>query len=192
LYADEAKTEGIVTLPASYFVAVVNVCDDAYAVEFTDISGFVDKERVARVDYTPMYKYPAVAKTVVSNDSNTVTLRSSPSHVEQNTVGKLRDGEEVTYYGPIAGSSQVPAVGNTWYYVKTDEGKFGYVYSLYAEPYEFEQNDLTPLVVPSSAPIQSHINVDGEGKYVLIASLCLPVLLLFFLIVKDSRKNKPE
>ncbi len=192
LYADEAKTERIVTLPASYFVAVTKECDDAYAVEFTDLKGFVDKERVSRVDYTPMYKFPAVAKTVVSNDSNTVTLRSSPSHVEQNTVGKRRDGEEVTYYGPITGSSQIPALGNTWYYVKTDDGKFGYVYSLYAEPYEFPQNDLSPLVVPSSAPPKSHISLEGEGKYVLIASLCIPVLLLFFLLLKDSRKNKSE
>ena len=191
LYADENLSEKTTSLPSSYFVTVLNEKDDVYEVAFCSISGFVSSSSVTVVDYVPKSKYPTLNTHKVYNDGNTVTLRDKPNHQNGEVVQKLSDGETVTYYGTIEGSKQIEQLSSTWYYVRTngENPVYGYVYSLYFSPPPLPKNDTSAQDEPTSGQISTSIEFSSNGKYVVIVALCIPVIILLYILFKGSKKN---
>lgn len=191
LFADENLTQKTTSLPSTYFVTVLDKRDDVYEVAFSSISGYVSASSVTLVDYEPKSKYPTLNTHKVYNDGNTVTLRDKPNHVSGESVLKLSDGETVTYFGCIEGSKQVEQLSSTWYYVRTngENPTYGYVYSLYFSPPPLPQNDTSPIEAPTSGEINSSIEFSPNGKYVVIVALCIPVVILLYILFKSAKKN---
>jgi hypothetical protein len=87
LYADENLSNSLFTLPKTYFVQVLGENNDIYKVSYLDVVGFVKAESTTIVDYVPLNKFPSSISCVVSNDGNTVTLRSSLFVLSSNIIG---------------------------------------------------------------------------------------------------------
>lgn len=191
LYADENLTEKTTSLPSSYFVTILSEQDDVFKVAFSSISGFVSSSSVSLVDYVPKSKYPTTNIHKVYNDGNTVSLRDKPSHLNGTLIQKLSDGETVTYFGTIEGSNQVEQLSSTWYYVRTngENPVYGYVYSLYFSPPELPKNDTSPQDEPTSGQISSSVEFSPNGKYVVIVALCIPVVILLYILYKSAKRT---
>ena len=149
--------------------------------------GYVKTDDVNTVDYVPLNKFPANVTAKVYNDGNTVTVRSSPSHLKDNVCAKLNNGATVTFYGPRKGTEQISSLGDEWYYVKDGDGNFGYVYNLYADVPVFPENDYTASEKVQSASVSVSASVLPGNGTILIIALCVPISILLILALKTVR-----
>ena len=191
LYSDENLSEKTTSLPSSYFVTILDKKEEVYEVAFCSISGYVSALDVTIVDYEPKNKYPTFNTHKVYNDGNTVTLRNKPNHQSGEVVQKLSDGETVTYFGTVEGSKQIEQLSSTWYYVRTngENQVYGYVYSLYFSPPPLPKNDTSKIEQVDSGQISTSIEFSPNGKYVVIVALCIPVIILLYILFKGAKRT---
>lgn len=191
----------VCTLPSSYFVRVCgDEADGYYPVVYDELTGYILASAVQKADFEPVNKY-ANATLTLSNDGFSVNLRSSPNHDGDNIVAVLPSGETLKYYGKAVGSSQVAAVGNEWFFVRTPDGKTGYVYSLYALAQTIPENtveavveplpdppvtDTPDLTTPSSgdADTPNGISDGGTREAIIVLALCAPVVIVVYLLFR--------
>lgn len=206
LYSDEGKT-AVTTLPATYFAVVLNKAENGYvSVSYLDLAGKVEENKLTVVDYEPRYKY-ADGSLKLNNDGHNVRVRSAPDHENGEVVGDLSDGETLSYYGTVAGSAQVAALGNEWFFVRFTDGgktKHGYVYSLYVTANPIPENVIEPLPAqdPEPEPSVEPENNDGRqtdefslsknGEAIAIVALCLPVIVVTYLLFRKPKKSSDE
>ncbi len=191
LFSDENLTNAVSSLPESYFVTIIDEYEDYYHVTYADLSGFIKKSTVSRVNYTPRYKYGS-GKLSLINDGGIINVRSSPNHTDNNVTAKLTDGTVINYYGSVQGSTQNEIIGNKWYAVILPEGKIGYVYSMYANAASIPQNTIEPEPIPESPSVSLVVDADEKSQYFLIAAMCIPVIILMYLLFKPRRAQTDE
>lgn len=186
LYIDEQTLSPLFYLPSSYFVKILQESDGIYKVSYLDVVGYVKTDAVSKVDYEPKYKFPQNNATTVHNDGNTVTMRSSATHLKDNVIAKLDDNSLVTFYGLREGSSQIETLGNNWCYVKNGDN-YGYVYNLYVKIPTFEPNDYTKKEEYPSVTVTSSLSLSPTHSSVIIIALCALVSLLLIMALKTVK-----
>ncbi len=189
LYLDEQTLSPMFTLPSSYFVKVLQENDNVWKVSYLDTVGYVKNNKVKKVDYVPLNKFPQNTVTVVNNDGNTVTMRSSPSHLKDNVIAKLDNDSSVTFYGIREGSTQIEPLGNEWCYIKDDNGNFGYVYNLYVKIPTFSTNDFSAKEQSPSVAVNTSLSLSSSNSAVVISVLCIVVSTLIIIALKTVKKR---
>lgn len=177
IYSDKNCTCPIVTLPATYFVAVVDY--ESNLVTYSDISGYVKDAQL--VDYEPVTKF-ANESFVVQNDGLNANLREKPS-LNSPVIAVMEDGYRGYYYGDIEGDALIPEVGNLWRYVRYKDGAKGYVYCTQVKVTKPSQNIIEKMTnKEDEAEAPSFIKTD----YILVLLLTVPSVLVVYLIFKDK------
>lgn len=193
LYKSDASGYFAVTsLPKNYFVVVTGEETEGYVpVSYLDIEGFVASQKLEFVDYEPKYKFAENNVLTATNDGHEVNVRISPTSIYDNVIAELESGDTVYYYGKINGQAQISALGDEWYYVRFSKGTStvrGYVYSLYADAMPIKENVIERIDPPVLTPDENFEQITETQSYsdvreiVIIVSLCLPVLVVMYLI----------
>lgn len=199
----------VVTLPATYFVALLEDFDNTehenYILSsYLDIIGYISVANLATFDGEPVTKYATPAFTA-SNEGLSAILRSSPDHNADNTLALIPDGEKLLYYGTAAGSSRYEGASTVWYYVKYSGGEdplFGYVYSYHGIADPIPENKVekvekpAPEIPPEPMPTPEEKHLSGAAQTVFIVCLCVPAALIMFMLFRrapeDKKKKKPR
>ncbi|MBE5732939.1 MAG: SH3 domain-containing protein [Clostridiales bacterium] len=189
LYVDEQTLSPMFSLPPSYFVKILQEDENVWKVSYLDCVGYVKADSVDKIDYTPLNKYPQNTTTLVNNDGNTVTMRSSPSHLKDNIIAKLDNDSYVTFYGIREGSEQIEMLGNEWCYIKDKDGNYGYVYNLYVKIPTFSQNDYSAKEPTLTTTVTSSLSLSSSSGTIVIIVLCASVTLLLIIALKTVRKR---
>ncbi|MCH5164326.1 MAG: hypothetical protein J1F36_04845 [Clostridiales bacterium] len=187
LYTDPGCINALTSLPATYFVIVLESEGGVHKVSYKDVTGYVTDIDI--VDYEPVTKY-ASARFNVNNDGYPVKLRSGPTDTS-NVVIEVPAGKSGYYYGDIQGTALIPQVGGKWHYVCYTDGLdsyYGYVYTS-----QVTVSEITPNIIEK-------VEHKDEGEelipsplsntdFLLIACLCVPSVLIMYLIFRDKEKK---
>lgn len=213
LYSGSAEGyTAVTTLPKDYFVVLLGEenADGYLSVSYLDVTGYIKSDTVVKVDYEPKYKYAENNSLTLKNDGQEINVRSHPDHASDNVISELTEGTKLYYYGTVKGSSQVAALGDEWYYVRFTDGnetKRGYVYSLYvtADPIkpnviekveETENENSSTEGEENSSPViekdPGDFTLDRTGEIIIIVSLCLPVIVIMYLLFRQPPKKTPD
>lgn len=197
----------IATLPATYFVALLEESDGQYSkVSYLDIDGYMKITDLDEVDYEPVYKY-AQSFFTAENEGFGAILRKEPNH-DADTLTIIPDGAKILFYGTQEGSARHDGASRTWYYVKygSDESAvFGYVYAYHGFADAVPDNIIEK--VPKEEPQEPTDNPQDDGptetgertrlsptyEAIFIACLCLPVVIIMFILFRrppQERKKK--
>lgn len=179
LYSDALCQNPLTTLPATYFVIVLEESDNFYKVSYKDITGYVSGIEI--VDYEPVTKY-ASATFDVNNDGYPVKLRSSPTAAGE-VITEIPNGKSGYYYGEAKGDSLIAQVGSLWYYVSYFDGSdtyHGYVYSSQISVSEISANVIEKVPDTKGEEIASP-PLDNTDFF-LIVCLCVPSVLIMYLV----------
>lgn len=188
LYSDQELTFPVTTLPKTYFVCVIEQTESAVRVTYKNLDGYVRPECVSVCDFIPKTKF-AKSYLSISNDGGTINVRSAPDNTKDNVLSRLTDGTRLYYYGYVEGTVQNQILGSKWYCVSLGEGKIGYVYCMYATAEELPDNVIEAIAPPSEPDVTPETIATAGGEYFLVAALCLPVIVLMYLLFK-SRKSE--
>lgn len=188
LYSDKELTFPVTTLPKTYFVCVIEQTESAMRVTYKNLDGYIRPECVSVCDFIPKTKF-AQSYLSVSNDGGTINVRSAPDNTKDNVLSRLTDGTRLYYYGYVEGAVQNQILGSKWYCVSLGEGKIGYVYCMYASVPELPDNVIEAIAPPSEPDVTPETFATAGGEYFLVAALCLPVIVLMYLLFK-SRKSE--
>lgn len=205
----------ICVLPETYFVALLESAEEILykeyvAVSYLDVSGYMKKSDVEPTDFEPVTKYAEVSFTA-ANEGLSAIMRSTPNHDGDNALALIPDGEKLTLYGPITGTSRYENASKVWYYVKYTGGNkpvFGYIYSYHGIADPIPENKVEKVEKPAP-PNSGSDGSDAEpepepdapklyGVYetVFIICLCIPAVLIMFMLFRspaDAKgKKKPR
>lgn len=184
LYSDSQLTEPLTTLPATYFVIILDEGTSVKA-SYKDIVGYLEPTDVEKVDYEPVTKF-ASASFTVNNDGYPVKLRSFPKS-DSPVIGEIENGKSGYYYGNAEGDALIDKVGTMWHYVGFDDGngiKCGYVYSSQVSVTAFTPNIIEKVEHNDKGEeLTSPVN---NNDFILIACLCVPSVLIMYIIFKGG------
>lgn len=187
----DSNDGAICTLPESYFVRIIEETESGYKVEYNDIEGFVRTAAATLVDYEPVTKYETTVTFTVSNDGLGANMREKPERLAP-IVRVLADGETGYCYGAIDGSTLIDSVGNQWYYVRTQSGARGYVYSAYASVTATPANiiekvpqidDSTPTVTTPVTEVSKPVAIT---LIALLSAAAVAVMAIIFFRSRDT------
>ncbi len=187
LYSDPHCLNAVTTLPATYFVIVLEKGETSFKVSYKDIAGYVKDVEV--VDYEPVTKY-ASASFSVNNDGYPVKLRAEPSGASE-VIIEVPASRQGYYYGDVSGSALIPQVGNRWHYVSYDDGGkiyYGYVYTSQVTVSEIKNNVIEKVEHDKGEVLTSPV---FGTDFVLITCLCVPSVLIMYLAFKE-KEHKPR
>lgn len=188
LYSDPHCLNAVTTLPATYFVIVLEETETCFKVSYKDIVGYVDSIEI--VDYEPVTKY-ASASFSVNNDGYPVKLREEPSNTAE-VITEVPPSEHGYYYGDVSGSALIPQVGDRWHYVSYDDGiktYYGYVYTSQVTVSEIKDNVIEK--VEQDKGEESIPSPVFGTDFLLIACLCVPSVLIMYLVFRE-KEYKPR
>lgn len=185
-------------LPESYFVVILShVSAGIDRVEYDGKVGYVDSNKIKAVDFVPAV--PTLEGITFDISSKTGThIRSAPSDLAEVLDIIPASATNITFVGEIVGDIPVGGSSNIWYLAiytpssNTTSVIEGYVYS------ERVVN-LTPIVANSEDIIEPPISendgkesfaISGAVKATLIVLICVPIVLVFVLLVISNHKNK--
>lgn len=177
----------ITGLPSTYFVIILSELGDYYLVEYSDLSGYVLKTKISPIDYEPKIKFGSAYFTA-KNDTHPVNIRQSP-YSSAPIIASIPDGESVFYYGAVSGEALIPSAGNTWYYVRYNDGvnKYGYVYSVQGQAQEFAVNPGDRVEPP--AKLDDKKDKTSLSDWVFILLLCIPAVIIMLALF--ARPQQP-
>lgn len=194
----------IVTLPATYFVAILAENSDGYySVSYADIIGFIKKEDVKTVDYEPKTKH-MLGSIATSNDGQGVNLRKRPDHNDTENILKVipSEAENIVYYGSIDGSAIIPQVGTKWYYARFTADKvstYGYVYVGQVTAQQITDNVIEKVDNPKDDDVDietdpAPITMSKTLSVIFTIALIIPALFIMFLLFKkpNDTPRKPR
>lgn len=187
LYSDPQCQNPITTLPATYFVIVLSEDDEVFKVNYKDVVGYAKNIEV--VDYEPVTKY-AASSFEVSNDGYPTKLRAQPSDKSEILI-EIPPNKGGYYYGDAEGSALVPDVGGKWHYVSYDDGDktyYGYVYASQVKVDKISANVIEKVEHNNEGEEISSSPVNNTD-FLLIAILCVPSVLIMYLIFRDREKK---
>ena len=185
LYSERDLSSPVTSLPETYFVTVVETLGEVSKVTYLGLSGYISNDFISPVDFTPKNKY-AKATLSLTNDGGIINVRAYPDHTADNVTQKLTDGTTLEYYGVVAGRTLNQIIGDEWFAVKLSGGRLGYVYSMYAVASQIEPNVVVPEEEDPKISPTTSFSVDEHSSYFLIGALCLPVIVIMYLLFKQK------
>lgn len=188
LYSDERCLEIVTSLPKTYFVIVLEQKETCCFVSYKDISGYA--KNVTIVDYEPVNKY-ATASFSVNNDGYPAKLRLKPTD-QSEVLTEIPPSASGYYYGDAVGKALIPQVGDVWRYVSYDDGTNtyrGYVYSSQTTVSEIQNNVIEKVALKEES--EDNSSPSQNTDFVLISLLCIPSVVIMYLIFKD-KERKPR
>ncbi|MBO4412559.1 MAG: hypothetical protein J5779_00900 [Clostridia bacterium] len=202
---DETYKNIYFTIPETYFVELLSYENDKFFyARYLDVYGYVKISDVSCVAGTPINPFAANVSFRVFIP-NGVDMRSSPSQSDGlNYVASVNYLEtNLQYYGKILGEEAVVYKGNDWYYCKLTKNSTeqkGYIYSAYCDmltsipqnteilEYIDEPNFNTKQTSAEAETVDSSISAFPiSTQIIIIAAICVPCILLIYLIFKPTR-----
>ncbi len=200
---DIPSYEMITYLPGTYFVALLSDMETAEGyieVSYSDITGYMKRSDLEIVDYEPVTKY-ASGSLSTSFDGQNVNIRSKPDHTDIELIQcSVPSDTGLFYYGTADGTQLIKDLPGTWYYVRYSDGqsdKRGYVHYAQVNAVPISDNVIEKVVKPTppdgpgtptvkpSAP-----QMDNLTTGLFIACLCIPAVLIVFLIFRKPASSK--
>lgn len=193
----------------SYFVELLEPEEKGfYRAKYKDLEGYVRASDLVFVSGSPQVPYPENINFRVFALSG-LNLRSTPieSTGPFNIITKVPYLEtNLVFYGLKQGEEVISHKGNQWYYCKyisEEEEYVGYVYSVFCDmlanaPINTEQLDTTdkPIFEEPSAPTintnDTIATLSKPAQYVIIGLVCLPCLLIVYLLFKPTKISVEE
>ncbi len=199
IYKEQACNTVMFELPNTYFVKLLDYKNNIYKVEYCGIIGYVKEGGLQPVVGTP--KKPFMDKAtfrIFSSDG--AVLRNTPTKTSTITT-TLPIDKAIVYLGSVVGEELIYNRGNVWYYAvytKNNETCTGYVYAglcdmLTNVDVNTESLDScdNPFVSNSESYIQ-YLQQNDTIKTLLIVAVCLPSVMLVYLLFKPLRLAKSQ
>ena len=186
-------------VPKTYFVLLLsNLDDDFYKAQYRDVEGFVLKDAVCPVAETPEKPYleNVTFRVYTSDGTDMLSLPQS----DANVIDSVEVLQEIDYYGVTIGEQLIDGRGYEWYYGKNpNTNKQGYFYKGLCDSLSEIPNN-TEIVSYTSSPFNDDdnsylynlIDLSTGLKVVLIALVCLPSLVLVYLMFKPFSIEKQK
>lgn len=204
-YSAPNDSSALFYLPNSYFVQLLdNAGDYFYSARYSDLYGYVKKSEVTVVKGSPITPYAEkLSFRVISLNGlelRSVPKSSSPFEIVDNVPYLETD---LVYYGTMAGDAMVPECTNLWYYCKYLNGStysMGYLYSLFCDKLSSIPTNTEVLEIRTE-PIfveeetggpTSTLNFSNPTQILIVVAVCLPCLLIIYLLFKPARLAKSE
>ncbi len=171
----------------TYYVEILSSYNESlYKVNYNGTSGYIEKDKVKKVNGAPETPYPNNIKLTTYNKN--CYLRETPTK-ENNTISIVPSNYSgLTFIGMTYGEQIGDFDDNIWYYVEY-LGTKGYIYNEYisfintifpnAEQLSYTSDDYDSIINPLS---------DGETALTIVI-LSLPTFVIIFLLY---RKPKPK
>ncbi len=185
-------------LPESYFVVVLSHVSSSIArVDYDGQVGYVDASKIKVVDFVPIQPTLEGITFDISSKSGT-HIRLAPSDSAEILEIVPAGASSLIYVGQIVGDIPVGGSSNIWYLAvytpssSTTSVIEGYVYSE-------RTTNLTPIKANAEDIIEPPKNeeqadaesfaISGAVKGILIALICLPILLVFILLLVGQKRS---
>lgn len=185
LYGDPNLKTAITSLPATYFVTVLESYEDCHKVSYKDITGYIPDVEI--VDFEPVTKWASTWFTV-TNDGYPAKLRSLPSK-DSEIIMEIPAGKTGYYYGDADGDELLQNYGNKWRYVCYNDGLgdyYGYVYSSQISVSEIKPNEIKKVEKVENNEGEELSSPNVNTDFILIACLCIPSVLIMYLLFRDK------
>ena len=193
-------TNAYFALPNTYFVLLIsNIDENFYKAQYKDIVGYVLKSNVTPIAEKPTTPYPKNL-TFRTYSSDGVNVFNSPFNTSNPTIiESIQVLEEVEYYGQIIGDEYISDRGSVWYYCKTNNNNYGYLYKGLCDGLDIitpNTETVTAITSPFTDEDNSYlynlVDMSIWLKLLLIALVCLPSLGLIYLLFKPNTKTKKQ
>ena len=193
---DAPNGRQITSLPQTYFAHVTGTVGDFFNVIFYDLTGFIRQNAVTKVDFEPITKFATGNLSVMRG--GTVPIFSRPTHLEASAIFYTPRGASHIFYGTISGSIPYRTEeGYTWYFIRflnsSGQNEWGYVHSSNVNSSVIPPNDVQKVMIYApEEPIFTppEFNFPPYLTVVFIVALCIPAILVMFLIFKKPKKSQ--
>ncbi len=175
----------------TYYVEILSSYNERlYKINYNGTSGYIEKDKVKRVNGTPETPYPNNIKLTTYNKN--CYLRTTPTKEESNIISIIPSNYNgLTFVGTTYGEQIGDFDDNIWYYVEY-LGTKGYIYNEYVssintifpntEQLSFANTDYDVVINPLS---------DGTTTLVIVL-LSLPTFAILFLLYKKTKPRKAK
>lgn len=183
-------------LPETYFVAVEDEGNDYTAVTYLDMSGYVKRGDVEKVDYEPVTKYATSGKVALKSGIASIYLYADENCT--NVLTPVSSTDSLFLYGKAA------IAGVYYCRLKGANGTLrGYIGSEGVTVTLPEENDVQAVAPEEPPPDNDDIIVppkedDAYGtlslpvEIILVVSLAVPAFLLVFILTRSKDKPKKD
>ena len=200
---NNALTNIYFTVPKGYFVTILATFDAAFKVKYGDIIGFIDKQSANIVSLTPKQPTLTGLTFAIKPDAGT-QIRQTPTAADTSNILSPvpANSQNITYIAQINGEIPTGGVSDVWYYAEFTPTfnptctYRGYIYSERATglppiPNNLE-NDVLPDADATTTTTDETLSISPATRGVLIALICLPVVIVFVLMLTKHAKSKRE
>lgn len=200
---NNALTNIYFTIPKGYFVTILATFDAAFKVKYGDIIGFIDKQSVNIVSLTPKQPTLIGLSFAIKPEAGT-QIRQTPTAADTSNILSPvpANSQNITYIAQINGEIPTGGVSDVWYYAEFTPTfnptctYRGYIYSERATglppiPNNLE-NDVLPNTDTTITSTDETLSISPATRGILIALICLPVVIVFVLMLAKHAKNKRE
>ena len=192
----------IFIVPNTYFVSVLQEVNSyIYRVQYLNKIGYVSADSVVKVDFIPIKSSLENIQFDISEVVGT-QMRSSPTAEDSNNVLAIIPAGSVglNYIADVEGEVPTGGTSKCWYYaLYSPESDPTSVYEGYV--YSEKTKNLTEITLNGENQELGNELVDGNKeerpivlnealKIALIVLICIPIVLVFVLLVIANRKNK--
>ena len=183
-------------IPKTYFVLLIADFNELfYKAQYRDVVGYVLKDEVIPVKETPNSPYLEDHSVYVFSRDGLDIMSSPNESAYIVTTTNLYD--DLSYYGERQGYEKAQGRGETWFYVKTNNGTFGYVYAGLCESDDMitENTEVTtevkdPFLDNDSSYLYNLVDLSAGLKILLISLVILPAVILLFLMFRPILPEK--
>ena len=188
-------------VPESYFVIILSQINSyIYKVQYRSKIGYVMSDSIEVVDFIPVEPFLYDVQFDIPADVGT-QIRSSPSvDTYSNVLSIIPSGTNgVNYIANIVGVVPTGGSSNIWYYCsyspESDPTSVyeGYVYSektINLSNIEYNQEGVSLSTSDQENVDENSVHISPVLKYTLIAVMCLPILIIFVLLVINFKNQK--
>lgn len=184
-------------LPQSYCVLLLsNINESFYKAQYRDMVGYVLKSSVVPIKEVPTTPYlENISFRVYSSDG--INMFASPLNTSSGKIiEQVSTLEFLDYYGEIEGDEFISNRGLTWVYAKNNKTQNkGYFYKGLCDNFSFIPKNTQTLTPLSSTPFENNdntylyslISLSPPLKALLITLVCLPALVIIYLLFKPLK-----
>ena len=194
------------SLPRTYFVELLESSNNQfYKVNYLSFTGYVKKDVVQTIVGKPITPYLENQNFRVYSEQSR-DMRSEPSTLSGSSsqiVYIPLYSRNLTYYGTIRGEQLVDGRTNIWYYCKYLDGTsstMGFLYSLFCDKLtniptntEILEIRTEPIFVEKeNTGAISTINFSSPTQILIVVAVCMPCLLIIYLLFKPTKITNKE
>ena len=191
-------TNALFEIPQTYFVLILSNFDaNFYKAQYRDVVGYVLKKEVVPVSETPKNPFlETVTFRVYSSDGTGIMSTPFDNKIE---IGKVKELEDIDYYGTIIGTEEIEDRGFTWIYGKTNSGVMGYFYAGLCDKIEgYVENNETTTILKDAFKTENKdylynlVDISTGLKILLISLITIPAIALLVLLFVPFPKKQVE